>query len=480
MDASTVYRTLARLGWLNKKSKVRERDTMGMWKATLPRDEHGNAWYGPVKDIGKTKRKRNTDDSAQSKTGQKNEKLLNRVESFVKSYMSQPRFDASHDYAHVLRVVNLAKHILEIEQNLYPSVRYEPMIVQLAALLHDVEDRKYAVTTGDAATESQAQPPAVPASNRAEFPSSVNIDPSITSYSYQMPPSHMQSSVDQVHRFLSSGGPSSSPEQNESPSQRPPVTSSASQNPDYDADSLEAHFSRLRVPKRFRSPLTAICSAVSYSKEMADPQHIASVMASHPELAIVQDADRLDALGATGLSRAFTYGATTAPERGLEGSVGHMDEKLLRLEGMMKTGEGRRLAKVRTERIRAFRAWWDEEMAMVGQPPGFSTSSSHPPPAPAVAPSGRAPQAGHVAEDRSEWHGANGASAGARNSGDDTARQQQRRGVSDISASTGYHHALATPQQQEGPGHGQAADSDSNPNLDNPDRQLMMEAGMLR
>jgi HD superfamily phosphodiesterase len=43
----------------------------------------------------------------------------------------------------------------------------------------------------------------------------------------------------------------------------------------------------------------------------------------------------------------------------------HFTEKLERLEGMMKTEAGRRMAQVRTERLRVFRGWWEEEQQEV-------------------------------------------------------------------------------------------------------------------
>lgn len=84
-----------------------------------------------------------------------------------------------------------------------------------------------------------------------------------------------------------------------------------------------------------------------------------------PELSIVQDADRLDALGAIGIARAFSYGGfkgreiynpeikpnlnmskeeyknTTAP------SINHFYEKLLLLKNKMNTATGKKLAEQR-------------------------------------------------------------------------------------------------------------------------------------
>ena len=47
--------------------------------------------------------------------------------------------------------------------------------------------------------------------------------------------------------------------------------------------------------------------------------------------------------------------------RGLGDSIDHFGEKLVNLEGMMKTEEGRRLAKERTERVRLMMEWWKDE-----------------------------------------------------------------------------------------------------------------------
>lgn len=101
---------------------------------------------------------------------------------------------------------------------------------------------------------------------------------------------------------------------------------------------------------------------VSFSTEKKDPQAVRDKIALIPELAIVQDADRLDAIGAVGVGRCFAFtGAKDLAGTGLDGAVDHFVEKLELLEGMMKTGWGKKLASERTARIKTFRKWWEEE-----------------------------------------------------------------------------------------------------------------------
>ena len=103
-----------------------------------------------------------------------------------------------------------------------------------------------------------------------------------------------------------------------------------------------------------------ICNWVSYSHEIANAGEIQNVLKEVPELAIVQDADRLDALGAVGIARCFSFGGMKG--RSLEDSMKHCEEKLMRLEKMMKTDTGRAWAEKRTMRIEEFSSWWDTEI----------------------------------------------------------------------------------------------------------------------
>ena len=193
--------------------------------------------------------------------------LINKVTDYIKVYMAN--YDASHDFNHIQRVLNLAQHI----QSHTPNTSRE--IVTLCALLHDVGDRKY-VKPGEDASRL-------------------------------------------IYDYLVSIG----------------------------------------VPSDLAEKIQIISLAVSYSSEIKDPAKVLALIREYPELAVVQDADRLDAIGAVGIGRVFAFGG--ARNRSLSSSMDHFDEKLLRIEGMMKTDVGRKLAKERTERLQLMQQWWRSE-----------------------------------------------------------------------------------------------------------------------
>jgi uncharacterized protein len=95
------------------------------------------------------------------------------------------------------------------------------------------------------------------------------------------------------------------------------------------------------------------------------------------EAKVVQDADRLDALGAIGIARCIAVGAALGrplyepddpfckdrPPDDKGASVDHFYSKLLKLAGTMQTAAGRREAERRTRFVRAF---IDELAAEIG------------------------------------------------------------------------------------------------------------------
>ena len=205
--------------------------------------------------------------------------LFQGVYKYVEQYMS--RFDMSHDFNHVLRVLALAKQLLAEELKANPWKKFHKQAIILAALLHDVGDSKY-VQPGENAEHA-------------------------------------------IEDLLQKNG----------------------------------------CPPRFVAKVALIVQHVSYSNEIKRPQLVKAILGAHPELAIVQDADRLDAIGAIGIGRVFAYGAAKASDRGLHGCIDHFSDKLEKIEGMMKTDTGIRMARERTQRLKDFRQWWDEENSLI-------------------------------------------------------------------------------------------------------------------
>ncbi|KAI1336106.1 hypothetical protein F5Y15DRAFT_396018 [Xylariaceae sp. FL0016] len=118
----------------------------------------------------------------------------------------------------------------------------------------------------------------------------------------------------------------------------------------------------LGATSQLAQKVQTICLGVSYSSEIKDPARVQDLIKSHPELAVVQDADRLDAIGSIGIGRVFTFtGART--QRSMADSIEHFHDKLLKLQSMMKTDVGMKLANERTRRMQEFLQWWDEEAA---------------------------------------------------------------------------------------------------------------------
>jgi len=206
--------------------------------------------------------------------------LFTSTATYVHAYMSQPGHDNSHDYQHILRVVSNANRILEAELKANPSVTYDTTALFLAALLHDVGDRKYAQPGEDV--------------------------------------------ENQISAILIDRGA------NEDLSQR----------------------------------VQAVVKHVSYTHEVRNPQGVLDTLKQYPELAIVQDADRLDAIGAVGVARCFSYGAAKCPDQPMGRAIDHFEEKLYKLAGMMKTGSGREMAQRRKKVLEDFARDYGSEVEL--------------------------------------------------------------------------------------------------------------------
>lgn len=75
---------------------------------------------------------------------------------------------------------------------------------------------------------------------------------------------------------------------------------------------------------------------------------------------IVQDADRLDAMGAIGIARCFAYGAKM--NRDFHTSLKHFDEKLLLLKDKMNTKVAKEMARERHEYMIQFLKEFNKEL----------------------------------------------------------------------------------------------------------------------
>ncbi|MDQ7949138.1 MAG: HD domain-containing protein [Pedobacter sp.] len=195
------------------------------------------------------------------------QQFIDQTISFVKKTLANA--EAGHDWFHIERVYRTAQTINAIE-------KANPLIVALAALLHDIADSKF--NNGDEDIGPQ---------KAGSFLQEIGVAPDVIVH------------VQEIIRNLS----------------------------------FKASFGTIH----YRSK----------------------------ELDVVQDADRLDAIGAIGIARAFTYGGyknrvmydpTIAPNLNMSKAeykqttaptINHFYEKLLLLKDLMKTATGKEMAEQR-------------------------------------------------------------------------------------------------------------------------------------
>jgi uncharacterized protein len=185
-------------------------------------------------------------------------RVIKITEEFAKK--STISFDSGHDWWHLHRVRNIALHLQKLEN------RGNRLIIEVAALLHDIDDKKFRTDTSKSAEAV-------------------------------------------IRELLFEAG----------------------------------------TEESLINEVISINKYVSFSSE-SKPE-IRSI-----EFLIVQDADRLDAIGAIGIARAFNYGgfrnnAIYIPETDDYGmppsTIGHFYDKLLLLKDMMNTPTAIVIAKER-------------------------------------------------------------------------------------------------------------------------------------
>ena len=106
------------------------------------------------------------------------------------------------------------------------------------------------------------------------------------------------------------------------------------------------------VPPETAERVIRAVNAVSFSRN-------GGARPDTPEGCVVQDADRLDAIGAVGVARTFVFGGEHG--RPMGESVQHFYDKLLRLKGLMNTPSAQALAEERHAFMEAFLAQYYKE-----------------------------------------------------------------------------------------------------------------------
>ena len=107
-----------------------------------------------------------------------------------------------------------------------------------------------------------------------------------------------------------------------------------------------------QVPQQMIEQICDVINSVSFSRNRGKAPDT-------QEGKIVQDADRLDALGAVGIARTFAYGGEHG--RPMQESVQHFYDKLLKLKDLMNTGTGRQIAEKRHAFLETFLKEYFEE-----------------------------------------------------------------------------------------------------------------------
>ncbi len=122
-----------------------------------------------------------------------------------------------------------------------------------------------------------------------------------------------------------------------------------------------------KVPKEIIERVMFIIKNMSFSKSLNNRNNNAPI-----EFYIVQDADRLDGIGAIGIARAFTYGGSKSRplyddskkiqkinttkdyKKGSSSTVHHFYEKILLLKDLMNTKTAKKIAQKRHDYMKKY------------------------------------------------------------------------------------------------------------------------------
>lgn len=196
--------------------------------------------------------------------------LIEKVTKFVKAHVAQ--YNGSHDFAHVLRVHNMALHIADCSgiRNLNITA------IKIAALMHNVNNRKYVVG-------------------------------------------------------------------------------------EYDPQLIYKHMIAFGASEQLSHLVNTIIIHISYSYEIQNSHTIDYFNAMQiPECPIVQDANRLDAIGTIGIARIFMYNG--AINKSMCDTINHFHEKLYKIPALMKTTLGTLIATTRTQQLFEFETNYNKQI----------------------------------------------------------------------------------------------------------------------
>ena len=283
--------------------------------------------------------------------------IIQQTRSFAKEHMNS--YDSSHDYEHVLRVVRNSKTIFRNElesgtvENIILMVDKIELIylIEMAALLHDVNDHKYnkpidlgAFLKDQGINEKDAEFILNELKNGDIQKINNMVNENQFKYLVEMSDSLNGSKqigkVTKLNQFLKKQG----------------------------------------MSENQINMILYVVENVSFSKERKNgtPNFIKSEPFDSPKntiarfiLNIVRDADRLDAIGSIGIARTFIFSSKTGnpiyePLKELKdnkkSTVGHFYEKLLLLKDGMKNQHAKKMAHERHEIMKLFLKHLNQEI----------------------------------------------------------------------------------------------------------------------